>query len=509
MSSLKPSATTSKSTMTETSPWVQFAQPWQPHAGQKKGVKFFLEHACTAMFADPGCGKTSMVYAAFKILKKKGVANKMLVVAPLRPAYLVWPAEQKKWLDFKDLRVEVLHGPKKAEALARDADVYVINYEGLDWLLGATKSKTASGKTQVTVGLKRFKALGFDTLVLDELSKVKNPQSNRHKSLKQVIGTFGRRWGLTGSPAARSLMDLFGQVYILDMGRTFGPYITHFRTKYFVPAFNGFDWNLRKGAEKEIYERLKPLVCRLDAEDYIDMPELVSNKILFDLPPDIQEIYDRLEEDMIVRLGDEVVVAANAASAAIKVRQVVNGGIYLDPDIKKLLAQTQFGKKAKRDWTNLHTLKVDLLEDLVDELQGSPLLVAYDFQHDLDRLRSRFGQDVPYIGGGVSAKRAAKLERAWNKGEIPLLLGHPQSIGHGLNLQEAGNHVCWHSMTYDFELYDQFIRRVRRQGNRQQRVFVHHILARKTVDEVIYWMLQAKDRTQRGLLDAMKNVRRK
>ena len=486
---------------------MQFSQPWKPHAGQKRGVKFLLEHACAGLFADPGVGKTSMVYGALKVLKRQGMFKKALIVAPLRPCYLVWPKEQEKWTDFKDFKVEILHGPKKAEALARDADVYIINPEGLDWLLGVEKVTLASGRKAVMVDVKRFKELGFDTLVVDELSKFKHTGSGRHKALKAVLHTFARRWGLTGSPSSNGLMDLFGQCYILDMGRTFGPYITKFRSQYFVPSFSGFGWTVRRGAEDEIYKRLNPLVLRLDANDYIDMPERINNKLMFDLPPDIRKIYDALEKDMLAKLGEsDVVVAQHAGSAMMKCRQVANGGLYLDPELEELL---EFGRSKKRDWACLHEIKLDLLEDLVDELQGSPLLVAYDFQHDLARLQKRFGKDVPYIGGGVSAKRAVELEKAWNLGQIPLLLGHPQSIGHGLNLQQKGNHVCWHSMTYDFELYDQFIRRVWRQGNTRHQVFVHHILAKDTVDEVMYYALNGKDRTQRALLDALKGMRRR
>lgn len=189
-------------------------------------------------------------------------------------------------------------------------------------------------------------------------------------------------------------------------------------------------------------------------------------------------------------------------------RQVTNGGLYLDKDLEALLKSGGLGKMIKRDWANLHTMKVDLVEDLVDELQGAPLLVAYDFQHDLDRLRARF-RDVPYIGGGVTPKRASELEREWNLGRLPILLGHPQSIGHGLNLQGAGHHVCFHSLSYDFDTTDQFIRRVWRQGNVHNRVFVHYLLARDTIDEVIFWTLQAKDHTQRKLLDALRDMRRK
>lgn len=483
--------------------------PWQPHAYQKKAVKFLLEHAASALFLDPGLGKTSITLAAVKLLKQKKVLDKVLLIAPLRVCYSVWPREVEKWTDFGQLKVVVLHGADKEAKLKEDADVYVINPEGLDWLLQAKKTKKVSAKTgkvttTVEVDLRRWKSLGFDTLVIDELSKFKHTTTNRFKALKLVLNTFRRRWGLTGSPASNGLMDLFGQCYILDQGRTLGPYITHYRMKYFNPSHDGFSWVIREGAEEEIYERLAPLALRMAANDYLDMPALIENNIRVDLPDDVRRVYDQLEEDLIAKLDEKIVVASTAAAASIKCRQVANGGLYLDPEVQALVKLP----KSKREWVNLHHEKIDALADLIDELQGSPLLVAYDFEHDLDRLRERLGQDVPYIGGGVSAKRSAELERAWNQGHLPVLLGHPQAMGHGLNLQEVGHHVAWHSMTWDYELYDQFIRRVLRQGNKSKKVFVHHIMARGTIDEVMLTALKSKRKGQNALFDALKKLRK-
>lgn len=480
------------------------AKPWQPHAYQKKAVKYLLEHAAAALFLDPGLGKTSITLAAIKLLKQKKLLDKVLLIAPLRVCYSVWPKEVEKWQDFHGLKVQVLHGSKKDEALKADADVYVINPEGLEWLLQVKKTKTASGKTKVEVDLRRWKALGFDTLVVDELSKFKHVATNRFKALKLVLGTFRRRWGLTGSPASNGLLDLFGQCFVLDQGRTLGPYISHYRMKYFTPSHDGFNWTIRDGAEDEIYERLAPLALRMAADDYLDMPMLIENNIRVDLPGDVMQVYDRLENDLIAKLDDKLVVASNAAAASMKCRQVANGGIYLDPEVEQLIKLP----KSKREWANLHTEKVDALAELIEELQGSPLLVAYDFEHDLDRLRERLGKDIPYIGGGVTAKRSAELEKLWNEGKLPVLLGHPQAMAHGLNLQEMGHHVCWHSLTWDYELYDQFIRRVLRQGNKSKKVFVHHIIARGTVDEVVLAAVKSKRRGQNALFDALKKLRK-
>lgn len=482
----------------------QSSKPWKPHNYQKQAVKFLLEHAAAALFLDPGLGKTSITLAAIKLLKKKEVLGKVLLIAPLRVCHSVWPNEITKWKDFNELKVVVLHGPYKEDLLEEDADIYVINPEGLDWLLQVEKTKTRAGKTQVRVDLRRWKKLGFDTLVIDELSKFKHIQTNRFKAMKLVLHTFARRWGLTGSPASNGLMDLFGQCYMLDEGRTLGRYITHYRQQYFELGYDGFTWSLRNGADQEIYERLKPLALRM-GDDLLDMPRLVENNIKVTLPEKAMKIYLAMEDDLIARLDEGVVTAKTAATASMKCRQVANGGIYLDPEVQALIKLPT----GKRDWVDIHESKLDALEELVEELQGSPLLVAYDFGHDLARIQKRFGKDVPYIGGGVSTKRSQELEQAWNRSELPLLFGHPQSIAHGLNLQEAGHHVAWHSLTWNYEDYDQFIRRVRRQGNKAKRVFVHHIIAEGTIDEVILSTLKIKRNGQNALFDALKKMKKR
>ena len=468
-----------------------------------------LEHAACALFLDPGLGKTSITLGAIKVLKKKKLLNKVLIVAPLRVCHLVWPKELEKWKDFKDLKMVVLHGPRKDKLLEEDADIYVINPEGLEWLLKMEKVKVVGkdgrARTKVSIDLRRFKKLGFDTLVFDELSKFKHVNTIKYKAIKLALSTFSRRWGLTGSPAPNGLIDLFGQCYVLDQGRTLGEYITQYRNKYFLPSHNGFGWIIRKGAEQEIYERISPLVLRMAANDYLDMPLLIENNIMVDLPPKIREIYDHLEDDLIAKLEDKVVTAATSGVASMKCRQVANGGIYLNPEVQALVKLPS----SKREWVNLHNEKIDALSDLVDELQGEPLLVAYEFGHDFDRLQAKFGKDLVYIGSGVSMAASLEIQDAWNRGEIPLLFAHPAAVGHGLNLQEVGRHVCWHSMTWDYELYDQFIRRILRQGNKHKKVFFHHILVRDTVDISMLYSLRSKQGGQNAFFDALKELRKK
>jgi SNF2 family DNA or RNA helicase len=472
----------------------------------KRAIKFLLEHSAGALFLDPGLRKTSITLAAIKVLLKKGIIEKVLIIAPIRVCHSVWPAEIEKWKDFNKLKCCILHGPQKDYLLENsDAEIFLINPEGLQWLLEVVKKKTTTGKTRVSLDLRRFKKLGFDTLVVDELSKFKNPRSIRFKAMKLILKTFQRRWGLTGSPRPNGMIDLFGQCYMLDEGRTLGKYITHYRMEYFEQDYTGFNWTLRDGCEDEIYKRISPLALTMSAEDYIKMPKLIENNIMVTLPPEAQEIYDDLERDLIARIDNKTVTAATAAAASMKCRQVANGGIYFDQDVEALIKLPS----NKRKWANLHYVKTEALSELIEELQGSPLLVAYDFKHDLDRIKEIFGKDIPYIGGGVSIKKSKKIEDDWNAGKLPVLFGHPASIGHGLNLQESGFHIAWHSMTWDFELYDQFIRRIRRSGQKSKRVFVHHIIAEGTVDELMYKSIKAKGIGHTSFFKALKDLQNK
>lgn len=371
---------------------------------------------------------------------------------------------------------------------------------GGTWVDSVTHIECHGGEDVWNLEVEEAETYFAHGVLVHNCSRVKHTNTGAYKMLKQVGPTFSRRWGLTGSPASNGLHDLFGQITLIDGGRSFGHYITHYRNRYFLPHPSGFGWRIREGADKEIYERIRPVALRLDAADYISMPLLVNRKLEFDLPADVRKLYTQVEDEMYAEIDAGKVVASNAAAASSKCRQIVDGGVYLDnePD----------SDDDRRKWQNLHTERVEVLAELISELQGEPILVAYEFKHSLDRLLLRFGKDTPYIGGGVSSKRAEEIVQFWNRGEIPLLLAHPRAAGHGLNLQNAGAQICWHSMTFDLELYMQFIARVHRQGQKAKRVFCHHIIAKKTIDETIYWALQAKDKTQTALLDALKQRRR-
>lgn len=488
--------------------YVQQPQPWKPTAYMKRAVKFLLEHAAAGLLFDPGLRKTSITLAALKVLFDKKKVKKVLVVAPLRPCYLVWPAEIKKWADFCHLKYEVLHGPDKEAALHREADIYIINFDGLAWLTGA-RWETRGGRRELKWEKKRWEALGFDMLVVDELSKLKHSSSFRFKIMKLVLPTFSRRWGLTGSPAANSLLDLFGQAFVLDMGKALGQYVTHYRMKFFqLPHYGSFKWVIKPGAEDQIYQALDPLVIRESSEDHLDLPPLLENTVRVDLPPRAREIYDDMEEQLVAQLDENLITAANAATAANKCRQIASGAVYTEDPFTNKPGRAARAHRT-REYEIVHDAKLDALCDLIDELQGQPIFVAYEYQHELERLRERLGKDTPALAGGTSMKESQRIESAWNRGEIPVLLAHPQAAGHGLNLQESGSHVAWLTLTWDYELYDQFIRRVYRSGVKAKRVTVHQFVARGTVDEAVLGSLRKKKGGQSALFEALKNMRRK
>lgn len=446
---------------------------WKPHGYQRKVMKRMLENSCLGLFLDPGLGKTSIILAVTKILLKEKLISCNLVIAPLRVCYSVWPKEIEKWNDFKDLTISILHGKDKEKNLERDADIYVINPEGLPWLLSHPLFK------------KKFKG---QMLSIDESSKFKDTSTKRFKLLRTVLHVFSRRYILTGSPAPNGLLDLFGQIFILDLGGSLGRFISHYRNTYFYPSgYGGYDWKLQKGADKSIQDKIRPLTIRLDAEDLLDMPEMIVNHIYIDLPPTARKMYDEMEDELYTSIKNKEVTAVNAAVATGKLSQIANGGVY-DEDGK---------------YHFIHNEKAEAVGDLVEELSGNPALIAYEYGHDLDRLLKVLGKDTPWIGGGVTPKRAAVIEAAWNAGEIPALLGQPASIAHGLNLQNAGNHVVHHSIVWNFEYWDQFNRRVRRQGSKHKRVYVHLLIARDTIDEVKLMALNSKYRTQKELFDAL------
>lgn len=435
-----------------------------------RAVKLLLSQAAAGLFLDPGLGKTSTVLATIKILLEKNLIKKVLIIAPLWTVYNVWPTEIGKWENFRSLRCKILHGAKKADALQEDADVYVINPEGLKWLMHQKNTPH------------------FDVLVVDESSKFKDSSTQRFKLLKPLLPSFKRRWILTGTPCPNGIQDLFGQMYILDFGRSLGRYITHFRNQFMDNVSFGMfpDWRPKPQAYSQVVERISPLVLQLSAEDYLQMPELVNTSIMVDLPPSARKLYDTVERDFVAEVENGHIIAANAAVAGVKCRQVANGAVY----------------NADASTLHVHDEKLGALESIVDQLSGAPALVLYEFDHDRKRILAKY-PDAPVLGGGTSASQAQAIIERFNRGEVPILLGHPASMGHGLNLQSSCHHIVWYGIPWNLEHYDQAIARIYRQGQASGRVFVYHIVARGTLDERVLVVLQDKDERQQGLLAAL------
>jgi len=453
------------------------SKPYTPHDYQKRGIKLLIQQACAGLLLDPGLGKTSISLAAMKLLLDKPVIKGVLVVAPLRAVYNVWPNEIEKWTEFGNLDWTIVHGDLKERQdnlWGEKTDLYFINPEGVPWLVDQLK----------VVPKDKWP---FDVLIVDESTKFKNATSKRFKALRQLIPKFRRRYILTGTPTPNGLMDLFGQLYILDEGQALGRFITHYRNSYFYSSgFGGYTWTPRQGAMEEITEKIAPLVIRMRHEDYLTLPPLVNQYTWLELPTEAREVYRSIEDHFIALIGEETIVAPNAAAAGMKCRQILNGALYTNEE---------------HDWSLVHDTKLDAIKDLVEELSGQPLLIFYEFNHDRERLIEAL--KWPAIGQ-QSASKDSELIKMFNAGVLPGLIAHPASAGHGLNLQGACAHVAWFGLTWNLEFYDQAVRRVWRQGNEAARVVVHHFCIRNSLDEVVVGTLKQKNRTQTTFMEQVR-----
>lgn len=460
---------------------------WKPRSFQREGVKLGVSQACLGLLLPPGAGKTSIVYMIFTILLAKLFVKKALVICPVRPMYRVWPNQKNRFEEFKHLRVGVLHGPDKDDVLVSDDyDIYVINPEGLPWLFAAGRDDKPD-----PVRL-RWLAEKFQMLVVDESTKFKNSQTKRFKLLKSFVPKFKRRLIMTGTFTPKGLLDLFGQVYILDEGQSLGRYITHYRTKFFYPSgYGGYDWQPQPDADKRIGELIAPLVLRKDLKDAeIDLPEIVWDDIWVDLPPAAQKLYNQMEDELVAAMEEGAIVADNSAVASGKCRQIANG----------CLIDTETGL-----WKSVHDAKMEALEDLYEQLQGEPVLVTYEFKPDAEKITKLLG--CPNISSGNAKKDDANIEK-FSRGLLPAVTGNPQSIALGIDgLQDSCCHIAMVGCTWNLQDYLQVIDRVRRQGNKSKRVWVHRILARNTLDSRMIKVLDQREKTQEDFHNLLKNLR--
>ena len=467
--------------------WRKAAKPWHPHAYQERALKFLLEQAQAGLLLAPGMGKTSCVLSAAKILLKKKLIKRVLVTAPLRACYDTWPAEVCDWTDFREMNVALLHGPdkeKRLRLLGPEHQICLLNPEGFQWLT-ATKQ--------------RMKLLDADMFVCDESSLWRAANSVRFRCLRAHLAEFKRRVILTGSPRPRHYLDLWAQIYILDRGVNLGQYISHYRNQFFFPAgYMGRDWEILPGADKEINKLVAPLVMRLDARDYLTLPKEMEQTHRIELPPAARKEYDAIEENLMSTLFTAPLV--NSASARSKCCQIANGSVYLDA-----VSQDDRWPTKHRPVKVIHTAKVEALVDLVNELSGEPLLLGIGFRHDVDAIRLALGADIPCINGETTRSQAADYIDRWNRGLLPLMLGHPSSMGFSLNLQKFNaQHVGYFDIPDSYATFLQFYLRVCRQGNKALWVMKYYFVVQNTVDVAKMANLKRKGAGQNAFLLAMK-----
>ena len=439
-----------------------------PHDYQTYATNFILQHPISAVFLDMGLGKSVITLTAiFDLVLDSFLIRKVLVIAPLRVARDTWPFEIEKWDHLKDLTYSVAIGTEQERkfALMRNVDVYIINRENVDWLVNKS-------------GL----PFDFDMVVVDELSSFKAYSSKRFKALRRVRPKVKRIVGLTGTPSSNGLMDLWAEIGILDMGQRLGRFITHYRNKFFTPEKRNqlvvFSYKPLPGAEDEIYRRISDITISMKNTDYLNMPECVVNEISVRLSDKEKKVYDTMKRDLAFSLEGQEIDAGSAASLSNKLLQMANGAVYADD-----------GSVAK-----IHDRKLDALEDVIEAANGKPVLIAYWYKHDLERILQRFPAEK--LDSSDSIKR-------WNDGEIQLAVIHPASAGHGLNLQAGGSTLVWFGLTWSLELYQQTNARLWRQGQKDT-VVIHHIITKGTIDEQVMQALRLKDKTQTALIDAVK-----
>lgn len=441
---------------------------YNPHEYQTYATNFILEHPVAAVLLEMGLGKSVITLTAiYELMLNRFEVQKVLVIAPLRVARDTWPAEIEKWEHLTGLTYSIAIGTEaeRLAALRSPAHLYLINRENVDWLI------TKSGIP-----------FDFDMVVIDELSSFKSHVSKRFKSLLKVRPTVKRMVGLTGTPSSNGLMDLWAEFRILDMGQRLGRYITHYRNNFFVPDKRNqqmiFSYKPRPGAEDAIYRLISDITISMKSADFLKMPECIINEVPVALSEKEWSVYQALQEDMVVDLKDEEIDAVNAAALSGKLLQMANGAVYNE----------------EKEVIRIHDRKLDALEDLIEGANGKPVLVAYWYNHDLQRIKERFS---------VREIKTSQDIKDWNNGEIPVAVIHPASAGHGLNIQFGGSTIIWFGLTWSLELYQQTNARLWRQGQKST-VVIHHIIAKDTIDEDVMKALRKKEKIQSALIDSVK-----
>lgn len=450
----------------------------QLHDYQVKAVDMIVNNFNCGLFLDCGLGKTVSTLTAIQELREIGFIDKVLIIAPKKVAQVTWKDEINNWEHLKGLRISVIDGTaaQRRAAMMADADIYTVSRDNVVWLVvehGGVK-------------------LPYDMVVIDELSSFKNYASKRFKALRRVRKFIPRVVGLTGTPAPNGLIDLWAQMFLIDEGKRLGKTITSYRDRFFTAGRrNGdivYQWDLKSPAEEteqKISDLIKDICISMSAEDYLKMPDKLMYYDRVKLSDKDFKAYKTFEREQVLEFieSGETITAASAAALSNKLQQFANGAMY-DADRKVL---------------QLHDEKIEKLKELVEATNGQPVLIAYTFKHDLDNIMEALKEYKP-----VKLEKPEQIAD-WNAGKINVLVTHPASAGHGLNLQKGGHIMIWYGLTWALELYQQFNARLYRQGQKKP-VSIHHIIATDTVDEKIIKSLEGKDTTQRSLMDAIKEI---
>jgi SNF2 family DNA or RNA helicase len=450
------------------------------HGYQLHCVDHIINNCFSALFIEMGLGKTVSTLTAIDILMNHLFeVTKVLVIAPKRVAEDTWSREVEKWDHLSHLTISKVLGTERQrkEALKAKADIYIINRENVVWLVAHYGG-----------------AFPFDFVAVDELSSFKSAKAARFKALRTIRPKIKRLVGLTGTPAPNGLLDLWPQMYLLDMGERLGKTLTSYREKYFKPGKkNGYivyEYDLKKeddllGADyyqKEIYEKISDICISMKAEDWLSLPERINRTVEVRLPAAIYQQYEEFERKQVLALADmEEISAVNAAALTNKLLQFANGAVY----------------GSDGAWYEVHKEKLEALEEIIENANGHPVLVAYSYRHDQERIKKYLKAYKPQ-----DLKDSDTIEK-WNKRQIPLMLAHPASAGHGLNLQSGGNTIVWFGQTWSLELYQQFNARLDRQGQTES-VIVHHLVTKGTMDEDVLKSLDTKAGGQEALMQAVK-----
>lgn len=458
---------------------------FKPHDYQRFTINKILENNKYILILDMGLGKTvSTLTAINELIYERFEINKVLVIAPLMVANLTWPEEVDKWDHLRHLKISKVIGTVKERisALRTHADIYLINRENVKWLISVYAEK------------KQLKGWPFDWIVIDESSSFKNHASQRFKEIKKAtsLDEVKRVTLLTGTPTPNGLIDLWSQIYLLDNGERLGKNITRYRKAFFIKSVErnyksntSYEtYTLKSGMEKLIYNKINDIAVSMKAVDHLKLPERVDNFIKIKMDDNSKYLYSEFEKSYVLEFEEETLKASSAAALSNKLLQLTGGAVYDD----------------NRNVVEIHSLKLDALEQILED-NTKPVLVAYNYEHELNRILERFKKHKPRQLN--KDKKNSDVKALWDRGEIRLMVVHPASVGHGLNLQSGGSIIVWYGIPWSLELYQQLNSRLYRQGQKEVTV-INHLVLKGTIDEVVVKALQGKCELQDEFIKAVK-----